>query len=181
MTKSASAGATGAVDLVADQHSTAASFLGKEASAVDNVLRSIQAPMTSYLDVSDAALLTSVGRLDHDALGELFRRYGTVVLVASEWTEATAAEAEQRTVDVFLDVWKRPVAYAPAVHSTRSHLVRSALDGGSQAAVAIAAARLAKLEGWTYHDVAEALFRPSQQVALLLRAQLSALRGDEIE
>ncbi len=189
MTKSPSARATGAVDLPAGQHTTACSFLlsGKEPLAVDGVPRSIQATMnsqatiTSYLDVSDAALLTSVGRLDHHAVGELFRRYGTVVLVASGWTEATAAEAEQRTVDVFLDVWKRPMAYAPGGHSTRSHLVRAALHGGSQAAVGLAAARLAKLEGWTYHDVAEALFRPSQQVALLLREQLFALRGDVIE
>jgi len=137
--------------------------------------------MTSYLDMSDAALLTSVGRLDRDALAELFRRYGTVVLVATGWTEATAAEAEQRTVNVFLDVWKRPMAYAPGVHSTRSHLVRAVLDGASQEAVGVAATRLARLEGWTYHDVAESLFRPSQQVALLIRGQLAALRGDVLE
>ena len=140
-----------------------------------------QATMTSYLDVSDAVLLISVGRLDHHALGELFRRYGIMVLVASGWSEATAAEAEQRTVDVFLDVWKRPMAYAPGGHSTRSHLVRAALHGGSQAAVGLATARLARLEGWTYHDVAEALFRPSHQVGSLLREQLSALRGDVTE
>ena len=181
--KSPSARVTGAVDLLAGQRALPVPILlsGKEPSAVDGVLRSIQATMTSYLDMSDSALLTSVGRLDHDALGELFRRYGTVVLVASGWTEVTAAEAEQRTVHVFLDVWKRPMAYAHGGHSSRSQLVRAALHGGSQAAVGLAAARLAKLEGWTYHDVAEALFRPSQQVALLLREQLSALRGDVIE
>jgi len=39
--------------------------------------------MTSYLDLSDSALLTLVARLDGDGLGELFRRYATVVLVAA--------------------------------------------------------------------------------------------------
>ncbi len=132
--------------------------------------------MTSYLDIPDTALLTLVARLDRDALSEVFRRYATVVLVAAGWTEEAASEAERRTVDVFLDVWKRPEAYAPGVDSTRSHLIRSALRDATEQAVRLAGARLAGLEGWTYHDVAEVLARPARHVALLIQEQLDALR-----
>lgn len=137
--------------------------------------------MTSYLDIPDTAVLTLIARRDPDALGELFRRYGTVVLTAAGWTEDRAADAEQRTVDVYLDVWERPEAYAPGVDSTRSHLIRAALRDATQEGVRLAAAQLAELEGWTYHDVAEVLARPSRHVAMLIREQLAALRGDILE
>ncbi len=136
--------------------------------------------MTSYLDVNDSTLLTFIARRDRQALGELFRRYGTVVLVAAGWTEQRAAGAEQRTVDVFIDVWDRPEAYTPGADSTRSNLVRAALAEASAEAVRLAAVRLAELEGWTYLDVAEVLSRPSRHVALLIQEQLGALRdGDD--
>lgn len=137
--------------------------------------------MTSYLDIPDTALLALVARLDRDALSELFHRYGTVVLVAAGWTEDRAAVAEQRAVDVFLDVWKRPEDYAPGVDSTRSQLIRAALRDTTPETVRLAAARLAELDGWTYHDVAEALARPGRDVALLIREQLAALHGDILE
>ncbi|MDQ3642659.1 MAG: hypothetical protein M3450_14620 [Actinomycetota bacterium] len=133
--------------------------------------------MTSYFDMPDSSLLTLVGRLDRDALGELFRRYGTTVLVAAGWTESSAAHAEQRTLDVFVDVWGRPEAYAGGTDPTRSHLVRAALRGATEDDARLAATRLAGLEGWTYHDVADVLARPRQHVALLIRAKLAALRG----
>jgi DNA-directed RNA polymerase specialized sigma24 family protein len=137
--------------------------------------------MTSYLDMPDASLLTLVGRLDRDALGALFHRYGTVVLVAAGWTETSAADAEQRTVDVFIDVWKRPAAYAGGAEPTRSHLIRAVLQGATEEGARLAAARLARLEGWTYHDVADVLARPRRQVALMLRDQLTAFRDDASE
>lgn len=137
--------------------------------------------MTSHVDMSDAALLTLVGRLDPDALGELFRRYGTVVLAAAGWTEQTAVDAEQTAVDVFLDVWRRPAAYVPGVVSTASHLARAAIGGEADDAVRPAAARLANLDGWTYHDVAEALSRPRGQVARLIREQLAVVRRASLE
>ena len=137
--------------------------------------------MTSYLDMSDTALLTLVGRFDRDALGELFRRYGTVVLVAAGWTEATAVDAEERTVGVFVDVWRQPEAYAPGVDSTRSQLLRATLRGEPDEAVRLAATRLAELEGWTYHDVAATLSLPGRQVAVLIREQLAALGCDLLE
>ncbi len=139
--------------------------------------------MTRYLDASATSLLTSVARRDRDALGEFFRRYGTVVLVAAGWTQDNAAEAEQRTVEVFLDVWARPEAYTPGADSTRSLLVHAALGEASPEAVRVAAARLADLEGWTYHDVAEVLARPARHVARLIRDQLEVLRdrGDASE
>ena len=133
--------------------------------------------MTRYLDASDTTLLTSVARRDRDALGEFFRRYGTVALVAAGWTQDNAAEAEQRTVQVFLDVWARPEAYTPGADSTRSLLVHAALGDASPEAVRLAAARLAHLEGWTYHDVAETLARSARHVAWLIRDQLGEL-GD---
>lgn len=137
--------------------------------------------MTSHLDMSDAMLLTLVGRFDADALGELFRRYGTVVLVAAGWTEETAVDAEQTAVDVFLDVWRRPTVYASGVVSTASHLVRATIGGETDDTVGPAAARLASLDGWTYHGVAEALSRPRGQVARLIREQLAVLRGAPLD
>ena len=136
--------------------------------------------MASYIDIPDTALLTLVARLDRDALSEVFRRYATVVLVAVGWTEQAASEAERRTVDVFVDVRRRPEAYAPGVDTTRSLLIRSALRDAGEQAVRLAGVRLAKLEGWTYHDVAEVLARPAHLVALLIQDQLGALRhGDD--
>lgn len=134
--------------------------------------------MPSYLDLSDASLLTLVGRLDRDALGELFRRYGIVVLVAAGWAEANAANAEQRAVEVFLDVWGRPEAYAAGSGPIRSSVVRAALTDAAPEAVRLAATRLAQLEGWTYHDVAEVLARPHRQIALIIREQLNEMRRD---
>ena len=131
--------------------------------------------MTSYLDLSDAALLTLVGRRDRNALGELFRRYGIVVLVAADWSEANAADVERRAVEVFLDVWKRPEAYVIGSSPIRLNLVRAALTDIPPEAVGLPATRLAQLEGWTYHDVADALARPHRQVALLIREQLDAI------
>jgi DNA-directed RNA polymerase specialized sigma24 family protein len=121
--------------------------------------------MTSYLDLSDTALLTRIARLDRLALSELFRRYGAVVLVAGGWTAQTAATAEARTVEVFLDLWERPGAYAPGAATVRTHLIRAALVGASEEAVRLATARLAALEGWTYHDVADVLARSARNVA----------------
>lgn len=134
--------------------------------------------MASYLDIPDAALLTLVARRDREALGELFRRYITVVLVAAGWTEETLTDAEQTAVEVFVDVWKRPETYAPGAASTRSHLIRAALRDATEQQVRLAAARLANLQGWTYHDVADVLVQPSQQVAALIRDQLAMLQGD---
>lgn len=130
-------------------------------------------------DISDAALLALVARLDRDALSEFFRRYATVVLVAAGWTEQNAATAEHKTVQVFLDVWARPEAYAPGVTSTRHQLIRSALHDATEAEVRLAAVRLAERQGWTYHDVAEVLARPAHRVAMLIREQLGALRGGD--
>jgi len=133
--------------------------------------------MTSYLDLSDSALLTLVARVDGHSLGELFRRYATVVLVAAGWSDHSAADAERRTVEVFLDVWARPGAYLPGAESTRAHLARAAMHGADEQAVRLRTARLAGLEGWTYHDVAEVLARPAQHVAAVIRDELIALRG----
>lgn len=124
----------------------------------------------------DAALLALVARHDGDALAELFRRYATVVVVAAGWNESNAATAERRTVDVFLDLWNRPGVYGAAVASTRSYLIRAAMHGATEEAIGIAAAQLAALEGWTYHDVAHVLARPAHQVALVIREQLCALQ-----
>lgn len=134
--------------------------------------------MTSYLDHPDSALLTLVARRDSDALAELFRRYAIVVLVAGGWTEDNAADAEQRAVDVFLDAWNRPEAYMPRPEPTRYHLIRAALRDSPEDAVRLAAVRLAELEGWTYHDVAALLARPSQHIARLIREELAGLRDD---
>jgi len=130
-------------------------------------------------DISDSALLALVARLDRDALSKLFHRYAAVVLVAAGWTEQNATDAEQRTVHVFLDVWKRPEAYTAGDDSTRSHLIRSALGDATEPEVRLAALRLAELEGWTYHDVAEVLARPTRHVAVLIREKLVALRGGD--
>jgi DNA-directed RNA polymerase specialized sigma24 family protein len=134
--------------------------------------------MTSHFDLPDATLLILVARLDRDALAELFRRYCVVVLIAAGWTEQRKDDAERIAVDVFLDVWRRPEAYAAGLHSTRSRLIRAALRDAPDDCVPVATARLAELEGWTYHDVAEALARPSRHVARSLRKQLAALRDD---
>lgn len=135
-------------------------------------------PSTSYLDCSDSALLTLVARRDRDALGELFRRYGTVMLIALGWAEHDLVGAEEATVAVFLDLWQRPEAYMPGADSTRSHLLRVALADATEDSLGSAVARLAQLEGWTYHDVAESLARPSRHVASLIREQLHRLHDE---
>ena len=98
--------------------------------------------MTSHLDLSDTSLLTRVARRDRLALSELFRRYGMVVLIATGWTPRSANTAEARTVEVFLDVWERPDAYAPGATPVRAYLVREALVGTSAEAVRLATTRL---------------------------------------
>jgi DNA-directed RNA polymerase specialized sigma24 family protein len=63
---------------------------------------------------------------DHDALAEVYDLYcGTVYAVAVSVT-CDATVAEDITVDVFVDLWNRPLAYDPGQASLRCWLAMMA-------------------------------------------------------
>ena len=62
---------------------------------------------TELTKATDAELLQAVGRLDVDALGELFRRHGAAVFVLA-YQLLGATRAEEVTQEIFLYVWDHP-------------------------------------------------------------------------
>jgi RNA polymerase sigma-70 factor (ECF subfamily) len=77
-------------------------------------------------DPSDADLVSSVARGDHDALATLYDRYGGAVWSVARRVCNDRTLAEDVTQIVFVDLWRRPQRFDPARGGLRPWLVAQA-------------------------------------------------------
>src|SRR5580698_9812604 len=65
-------------------------------------------------EVSDAQLVTSIGRYSEVALAEVYRRHGGAVYGLARRVLNNTTEAEDVTQEVFLRLWNQPDRFDPA-------------------------------------------------------------------
>lgn len=137
------------------------------------------------MGATDTELLEAVGRLEVDALGELYRRHGAAVFVLAHQLLG-AARAEDATQDVFLYLWDHPDELLTTGGGLRPALLdrlrlrhlalvdeaqvpdeTSRLTDQERAVLELA------LEGLGYREAASRLGVPSTVVDGLLRSALS--------
>ena len=137
------------------------------------------------IGATDTELLRAVGRLEVDALGELYRRHGAGVFVLAHQLLG-AARAEEATQDIFLYVWDHPDELLNMERGLRSVLLdqlrirhlafveqgdnpaeNHCLTDDERAALELA------LEGLGYREAAKRLGLPSTVVDRLLRSALN--------
>jgi DNA-directed RNA polymerase specialized sigma24 family protein len=136
---------------------------------------------------SDAELLLGVGRLEVDALAELYRRHGASVFVLAHQLLG-AARAEDATQEVFLYLWDHSDEFLGTERSLRPALLDHlrlrylvdvdpaegpaedrGLTNEERAALELA------LAGLGYREVAGRLGLPSTVVNALLRSALTKI------
>jgi len=74
-------------------------------------------------DVSDAQLVTLIGRYSEPALAEIYRRHGGPVYGLAKKILNNAQEADDVTQDVFLRLWNNPQRFDPSRGSLRTYLL----------------------------------------------------------
>ncbi len=134
---------------------------------------------------TDTELLEAVGRLEVDALGELYRRHGAAVLVLAPQLLGGAG-AEDVTQEIFLYVWDHPDELLGMDGGLRSALLDQlrlrhlalldeahSPDETSQLTDEERAVLELALEGLGYGEAASRLGLPSTVVDGLLRSALN--------
>ena len=80
--------------------------------------------MTPTLDqMSDAALVTAVGRWRNDALAEIYRRHAGAVYALARRVLNDVTDAEEVVQEVFLRLWNAPEKFDSERGSLRSYLL----------------------------------------------------------
>jgi RNA polymerase sigma-70 factor, ECF subfamily len=77
-------------------------------------------------EYSDPQLVVAVGRYQHEALAEVYRRHGGAVLGLARRVTGNQAEAEDVVQEVFLRLWKQPERFDPTRGALRSFLLTQA-------------------------------------------------------
>jgi RNA polymerase sigma-70 factor, ECF subfamily len=77
-------------------------------------------------ETSDAALVVAVGRWQHDALAEVFRRHSGAVFALAQRVLHDRARAEEVAQEVFLRLWNNPERFDASRGSLRSYLLAKA-------------------------------------------------------
>lgn len=77
-------------------------------------------------DASDAALVVAIGRWNHDALAEAYRRHGGAVFALARRVLREQAAAEEVVQEVFVRLWSSPEGFDPERGSLRSWLLAKA-------------------------------------------------------
>lgn len=80
-------------------------------------------PVDSLRDASDTALIVAIGRYQHPALAEVYRRHAGAVFGLARRLLFDAALAEEVVQEVFLRIWDNPERFDPARGSLRSYLL----------------------------------------------------------
>ena len=149
-------------------------------------------PVDDLTGATDSQLLQAVGRLEVDALGELYRRHGAGVFVRAHQLLG-AAKAEEATQDIFLYVWDHPDELLSMERGLRSVLLDQLrirhlafvdqadnpaeshrLTDDERAALELA------LEGLGYGEAANRLGVPSTDVDRLLRSALNKVYDSRV-
>jgi hypothetical protein len=90
--------------------------------------------MATRDDIPDATVVADLTNGDHDALAELYRRYGGAVWSVAKRVCGDRTLAEDVTQTVFVDLWRRPQRYDPSRGALRPWLMAQAharaVDGG---------------------------------------------------
>lgn len=71
----------------------------------------------------DAQLLVAIGRYDHDALAEVYRRYADAVFGLAYRVVGSASDAEDLSQEIFVRLWNQPDRFDPARGSLRTFLL----------------------------------------------------------
>ncbi len=74
-------------------------------------------------EASDAQLVVAVGRFDHEALAELYRRHAGAVFGLARRIVGDAALAEEVLQEVFFLLWSHPDRFDPSRGSLRSFML----------------------------------------------------------
>lgn len=74
-------------------------------------------------DASDAALVIAIGRWQHEALAEAFRRHSGAVFALARRLLNEPAQAEETVQEIFLRLWNAPDRFDPSRGSLRSFLL----------------------------------------------------------
>lgn len=76
--------------------------------------------------IPDATVVADLTNGDHDALAELYRRYGGAVWSVAKRVCGDRTLAEDVTQTVFVDLWRRPQRYDPSRGALRPWLMAQA-------------------------------------------------------
>lgn len=76
--------------------------------------------------IPDATIVADLTNGDHDALAELYRRYGGAVWSVAKRVCGDRTLAEDVTQTVFVDLWRRPQRYDPSRGALRPWLMAQA-------------------------------------------------------
>jgi len=71
----------------------------------------------------DAQLLVAIGRANHDALAEVYRRHAGAVFGLARRVLCSSSDAEDVTQEVFVRLWNEPHRFDPARGSLRTFLL----------------------------------------------------------
>jgi RNA polymerase sigma-70 factor (ECF subfamily) len=76
-----------------------------------------------YAGASDASLVVSMARYQHEALAEAYRRHAGPVFGLAKRLLGSQAQAEEVVQEVFLRLWNNPERYDPERGALRSYLL----------------------------------------------------------
>ncbi|TCO65295.1 RNA polymerase sigma factor [Actinocrispum wychmicini] len=119
---------------------------------------------------------------DHDALAEVYDRYGRTVYAVAMGVTLSAEVAEAVTVSTFHTLWDRPLSYDPTQATLSGWLARMAhlrsvswLRESTSQVPSGQAVDMAYFHGLTYHQIAAKLGIPESTAKARLQAGLRGL------
>jgi RNA polymerase sigma-70 factor (ECF subfamily) len=125
--------------------------------------------------VEDVALVRRVAARDQGALGELYDRYGGLLLALATRVLGAPAEAEEVVQETFIQVWNQARSYDPARSSVSTWLV---LLGRSRAIDRLRSNRAGERAGESLRAQAPTHASPSAPVDVLFRERRERVREE---
>lgn len=134
-------------------------------------------------DLSDAALVVSIGRFHQTALAEAYRRHAGAVFGLAKRLLSDSARAEEIVQEVFLRLWNEPERYDAERGTLRSFLLAHT-HGRAVDLIRSDVARRSREERQANHDTAELGYDVAREVwdlalASHVREAMTALHPGE--
>ena len=123
----------------------------------------------------DLALLRRIAARDQDALGELYDRYGGLVLGLATRVLGRPGEAQEVVQETFIQVWNKAHGYDPARSSVSTWLI---LLGRSRAIDRLRSRKAAERAGDALRAESPTHASPSGPADVLFRERRQRLRGE---